>query len=191
MPYFTIGYTSFTNIAPTITGTNVTFGTRWGNHDIEFQVDTGSGYGGTWLNLTATNLIAQTFNSTTGFKLKIRATCAIASATNVITNMRVALTTTSTDQSTQLYPLTVVTLTLTGLVLNSDVVVRGAGTSTILASVDSNVSSTWDYVYQTPVAVDIDVIKPGYVPFPLVRNFTLPSTNSSLPVSQQVDRNYI
>ena len=191
MPFFSIGYTAFTNSAPTITGTNVTFSTRWGNHDIEFQIDTGAGYGGTWLNLTAANLIAQTFNSTTGFKLKIRATCAIAAATNVITNMRVALTTTSTDQETKLYPLTVVTLTLTGLVLNSDVVVRGAGTSTILASVDSNVSSTWGYVYQTPVAVDIDVIKPGYVPFPLVRNFTLPSTNSSLPVSQQVDRNYI
>jgi hypothetical protein len=190
MPFFAIGYTAFTNSAPTITGTNVTFGTRWGNHDIEFQVDTGSGYGGTWLNLTAANLIAQTFNSTTGFKLKIRATCAIAAATNVLTNLRVALTTTSTDQSTKLYPLNTFTLTLTGLVAGSDVVVRAAGGSTILASVDSNGTSTWAYVYETPVAADIDVIKPGYVPFPLVRNFTLPSTNSSLPVSQQVDRNY-
>ena len=78
MPFFAIGYTAFSNTAPTITGTNVTFGTRWGNHDIEFQVNTGSGYGGTWLNLTAANLISQTFNSTSGFKLKIRATCAIA-----------------------------------------------------------------------------------------------------------------
>lgn len=190
MPYFAVGYTAFTNSAPTITGTNVTFGTRWGNHDIEFQVNTGSGYGGTWLNLTAANLIAQAFNSTTGFKLKIRATCAIASATNVITNMRVAMTTTSSDQSTKLYPLSVVTLTLTGLVAGSDVVVRSAGTSTVLASVDANAGATWGYVYETPVAVDIDVIKPGYVPFPLVRNFTLASTDSSLPVSQQADRNY-
>lgn len=121
MPFFAIGYTAFSNTAPAITGTNVTFGTRWGNHDIEFQVNTGSGYGGTWLNLTAANLIAQTFNSTSGFKLKIRATCAIAAATNIITNIRVALTTTSSDQSTQLYPLNIATVQIDGLVTGSRV----------------------------------------------------------------------
>jgi hypothetical protein len=193
MPFFATGFTAFTNSAPTITGTNVTFsaGSTWGNHTLEFQVDTGSGYGGTWLALNAATLIGQTFNSTTGFRLKIRATCLTANAGNVLTNLRVALTTTQTDRDTKLYPLSIVTLTLTGLVAGSDVVVRSAGSSTVLASVDANAGTTWGYVYETPVAVDIDVIKPGYVPFPLVRNFTLSSTDSSLPVSQQVDRNYL
>lgn len=136
MPYFAIGYTAFTNSAPTITGTNVTFGTRWGNHDIEFQVDTGAGYGGTWLNLTAANLIAQTFNSTNGYKLKIRATCAIAAATNLITNMRVALTTTSTDQGTKLYPMSVNTVSFSGVLPGTDMVVLIAGTSTVLYQVN-------------------------------------------------------
>ena len=83
------------------------------------------------------------------------------------------------------------TLTITGLVAGSDVVVRVAGASTILASVDANAGSTWDYSYTTIQAVDIDVIKPGLVVTPLVRNFTLPSSSSSLPVSQRFDRNYL
>jgi hypothetical protein len=56
--------------------------------------------------------------------------------------------------------------------------------------VDSNAGTTWAYTYETPVAVDIDVIKPGYVVLPLVRNYTLPSSNASLPCAQQADRNY-
>lgn len=189
MPFFAIGYTAFTNSAPVITGTNVTFGTRWGNHDIEFQVDTGSGYGGTWLNLTDANLIANTFNSTTGFRLKIRATCAIASATNAITNMRVVLTTTSTDQSTKLYPLQTVSLSLTGLQTGSDVVVLQAGTSTILSQQDSILTNDFTYVYETIQNVDIGIIKPGYIPL-YIRNYPLSSSNSSLPISQTFDRNY-
>lgn len=189
MPYFAIGYTAFTNIAPTITGTNVTFGTRWGNHDIEFQIDTGSGYGGTWLNLTAANLIAQTFNGTTGFKLKVRATCAIAAATNVITNIRAAMTTTSTDQQTKLYPLSVNTITFTGLPTGFDAVVLTAGTSTVLASVDSFVGTSYAYQYEGTPTVDVGFIKPGYVPF-YIRNLTLTSVDSSIPVSLTADRNY-
>ena len=191
MPYFAVGYTAFSNVAPTVTGTNVTYSAnaRWGNHDLYFQVDTGAGYGGTWLNLTAAALIANTFNSTTGFKLKIRAVCAVAAATNAITNMRVALTSTTTDQQTKLYPLDTFTLSVTGLVSGSDVVIRSAGTSTILASVDGNVGTIWNYVYETPTNVDIDVILPGYVIVPF-RNLLVPAANSSLPVSQLVDRNY-
>lgn len=189
MPFFAVGYTAFTNIAPTITGTNVTFGTRWGNHDIEFQVDTGSGYGGTWLNLTAANLIANTFNSTTGFKLKIRATCAIAGATNVITNMRVALTTTQTDRDTKLYPLSTNTVTFTGLPSGCDVVTLTAGTSSILDQKDAQVGSTYSFTYAGAQNVDVGFIKSGYVPF-YIRNLALTTTDSSIPVSLTVDRNY-
>ena len=189
MPFFALGYTAFTNSAPTITGTNVTFGTRWGNHDIEFQINTGSGYGGSWLNLTAANLTAQTINANPGWKMKIRATCAIASATNVITNMRVAMTTTSVAQSGNLYPLNVVTLSFTGLSADSDVVVLAAGTTTELASVDANPTTSWSYVYETPQSVDIGVFKAGYVPF-YIRNYSLGTTDASLPIAQTADRNY-
>ena len=188
MPFFAIGYTAFSNTAPTITGTNVTFGTRWGNHDIEFQVNTGSGYGGTWLNLTAANLIAQTFNSTSGFKLKIRATCAIASATNLITNMRVALTTTSSDQSTKLYPLNINSVSFTGIPADTDMVVLTAGTTTVLYSLDA--ASTFVYTYSGSQTVDVGFIKQGYVPY-YIRNLSLTAVDSSIPVAMTADRNFI
>ena len=124
-----------------------------------------------------------------GFKLKIRITTLVAN-TQTIGPVYFRTLTTAASRQVQL-PLDQITLTLTGLVAGSDVVVRSAGSSTILASVDANAGSTWAYMYETPVAVDIDVIKPGYVPFPLVRNYTPAATNSSLPVAQQVDRNYL
>lgn len=191
MPFFAVGYTAFTNIAPTITGTNVTFsaGSTWGNHTLEFQVDTGSGYGGTWLALNAAALIANTFNSTTGFKLKVRATCLTANAGNVLTNLRVALTTTSTDRDTKLYPLSVNTITFTGLPTGFDAVVLTAGTSTVLASVDSFVGTSYAYQYEGTPTVDVGFIKPGYVP-QYIRNLALTSVDSSIPVSLTADRNY-
>ena len=114
MPFFAIGYTAFTNALTTSTGTNVTWtsGSAWGNHTIEFQINTGSGYGA-WTALNAVNLNAQTINSTTGFKLKIRATTLTVNAGNLLTRLAIPMTTTSTDQSTKLYPLVVVPVNVT------------------------------------------------------------------------------
>lgn len=190
MPYFAVGYTAFTNGAPTITGTNVTFGTIWGNHNIEFQVNTGAGYGGTWLNLTAANLIAQTFTSTAGFKLKIRATCAIAAATNVITNMRVAMTTTAIARKGTLYPLSVTTLNLTGLVAGSDVTILASGTETVLATQEENIGATYGYVYESLQSIDVAVYQPGYMPF-FIRNYALGAVDSTLPCAQVADPSYL
>lgn len=191
MPFFAKGYTAFTNSAPTITGTNVTYssGARWGNHDLEFQVDTGSGYGGTWLALTAANLIANTFTSTTGYKLKLRATCAVANAGNVLTNLRVAMTTTAIARKGTLYPLSINTATFTGLPTGCDVVVLTAGTSTILAQADAHPLTSYGFVYEGTPAIDIGFIKPGYVPF-YIRNLSLGSTDTSIPVALTIDRNY-
>jgi hypothetical protein len=188
MPFFAIGYTAFTNGAPTITGTNVTYGTRWGNHDIEFQVDTGSGYGGTWLNMIAANLIAQTFNSTTGFKLKIRATCAIAAATNIITNMRVAMTTTSTDQSTKLYPLSSVQTTLDSNASLTGAEIRiydmdnlpAGSLGTELAGTES-LSGTFAFTSLAANQVWIQIIQTGYQEFG--QSFTVPSLDSTLSLT--------
>lgn len=186
MPYFAIGITALANSALSLVGTNA------GNLSYEFQYDIGAGYNGTWLTANATNFTAVgAIDPAVGIKIKLRVTCVTANASNALTNIRITTVTTSTAQSTNLYPLDTITLTLTGLVSGSDVVVRAAGTSTILASVDSNAGTTWAYVYETPVAIDVDVIKPGYVPKPLLRNYTPSAQDSSLPVSQLLDRNYI
>jgi len=190
--YFVKGCTALTNTAPIVTGTNVTYssGARWGNHDIYYQIDTGSGYGGTWKDLTATNLSGETITASTGFKLKYRIVCDTASTTNAITYIRITTTSTLASQTDNLYPLDTIPLTITGLISGSDVVIYKHSDLSVLDSVDANGSTTWNYVYETVQAIDIGVFMAGYVPF-YIRNYTLASSAASLPVAQVVDRAYL
>lgn len=82
----------------------------------------------------------------------------------------------------------IIQLTLTGFIAGSDVVILAAGTSTVRNSVDS--VSSYVYSYQTVEAVDICLFKAGYIPL-YIRNYTLGSSNASLPISQVIDRFYI
>lgn len=116
-PYFIKGHTALANIAPTLTGTLTA------NLTMQYQIDTGSGYGAL-KTLSAANLSGETITATGGFKLKIVATCATANATNALLNIRIATVTTSAAQSTNLYPLATVQLTLTGLIAGSRVYIR-------------------------------------------------------------------
>lgn len=81
------------------------------------------------------------------------------------------------------------TLTITDFPAGADVVVLQAGTSTVLASVDANPTTSWGYAYSTLQNVDIGVILPGYVP-KYVRNYALQATSTSLPIPLSADRNY-
>lgn len=82
------------------------------------------------------------------------------------------------------------TLTLTGLVSGSDIVILEAGTSTIRTQIDAHGSTSYGYGYTDPgTAVDIGILKPGYVPL-YIRNFTLSASDASLPIAQVSDRNY-
>jgi hypothetical protein len=82
-----------------------------------------------------------------------------------------------------------VALTITNVVSGSDIVVLQAGTETVLDQIDQNIGSSWIYNYQIITVVDIFVSKAGYVPF-YIRNYSLPSNNASLPITQIIDRNY-
>jgi|SRR3972149_7158303 len=83
------------------------------------------------------------------------------------------------------------TLTLTGLVTLSDIVILNAGTSTERVNVNENSGTTYGYGYtDSGSSVDICVFKAGYIPF-FIRAYTLPTSNSSLPINQVVDRNYL
>lgn len=85
------------------------------------------------------------------------------------------------------------TLTITGVVSGSDVVILTAGTTTQLAANDgaTNAVTSFQYSYSYSVGtyVDIAVYKAGYVPY-IVRNYLLENANASIPVAQVVDRNY-
>lgn len=183
MPYFALGHTALANVAPTVSGTNVA------NHALQFQADTGSGWSA-WADLTGPNLAAVgAINPATGIKLKVRATVTVASASNLLTYIRIDTVTDATSQQIQ-YPLPkIAALTLTNLQLGSDIVILQAGTETELINVDANPATTFVYDYDVPTTVDIGVFKAGFVPF-YVRGYTLASTNATLPIAQVADRNY-
>lgn len=181
--------TGFSNTAPTITGTNT------GNHSFEYQIDTGSGYGGTWKTLNGANLSAETVLPSVGYKLKFKIECTIANNSNLISFVRCDTTSTLADQVNNLYPLDTISLVLTGLKTEllygesgSDVVIYAAGTTTVRASADKVTGFT--YNYETPEVIDIGVFKKGYLPL-YIRNLSLGSLNSSLPIAQQLDRAYL
>jgi hypothetical protein len=180
-PHYVKGYTAFENIAPTMSGGTI------GQYTLEYALDTGSGYGA-WKTLSAANLITESI-SPTGFKMKMRITTT-ATNTTAITFVRVYMQSSWSAMATNLYPLDTITLTLTGLVAGSDIVILQAGTETELANVDANPASSYNFVYEVPQAVDIMVYKRGYIPFG-IRNYALSSTNSSLPIAQVADRNYL
>ena len=71
----------------------------------------------------------------------------------------------------------------------SDVVIIQSGTNNVLAEIDSNPTSSYVYTYEASHSIDIGIIKGGYVPL-YIRNYTLPTSDSSFPVAQVVDRNY-
>lgn len=190
--YFAKGHTGFLNTAPVVTGTNVTYasGPDWGNHDIYYQIDKGSGYGGSWQDFTAANLSAETgIDPAIGFKLKYRIVCDTASDTNAITYIRIETTSNATAQEENLYPLDTIKLTLTDLQSGSDIVFLEAGTETELINVDNNSGTTYDFIYETPETVDIGVFKIGYIPLK-IRNYELGSVDGTLSVLQIQDRNY-
>lgn len=193
MPYYCLGHTAFATTAIGVTGTNVTYvsGSTWGNHTLEFQIDinNGSGFNGSWTALTSTNLRTFTIDPSLGFKLKIRATTFTAAAGNVLTAIRIYTESTDAAQDNY-YPISVNNVSFTGLPTGTDVVVLSAGTTTILAQVDSNPTSTYTYTYSGAQSIDVGFIKPGYVP-QYIRGLSLTTVDSSIPVALMSDRNYV
>jgi len=109
MPYYMLGHTAFQNTAPTKTGTNT------GNFSYEYQIDINdeNGWNGTWKTLDGATLSAETgIDPLLGFKLKLKATCTSASATNALTYIRMDTYTSAGAQVSGLYPLDVVNITL-------------------------------------------------------------------------------
>lgn len=129
------------------------------------------------------------FSAATGATLKVRATVTTANASNAISFISIPAETDSTSQQTQYSMAVGVTLTLTGLVSGSDIVILDAGTETERVNVDANSGTTYAYSFTTGGDVDICVYKAGYVPY-TIRAYTLPATDGSLPIAQQIDRNY-
>lgn len=83
------------------------------------------------------------------------------------------------------------TLTLTGLISGSDIVILTAGTTTERVNVDAYAGTNYNfsYLYTANDYVDITVYKQGYAPF-AIRNYLLANADGSVPISQVSDRNF-
>jgi len=190
MPYYALGHTQFANSALVMAGGTAT------NYAYEFAIDKNDGAG--WSTMTTANYTATTLgtalnaigalDASKGFKLRLKVTT-ITTNTTAITSVYMTTVSTTTAQDYQ-YPLDVITLTLTGLVAGSDIVILNAGTETERVNVDTNPTASYNYVYETTGNVDIKCYKRGFIPFSIM-NYALSSTNASLPVAQVADRNYI
>jgi hypothetical protein len=122
-PYWIKGITGLGNVVPVVTGTNVTYSAnaRWGNHDLYFQIDTGSGWNGSWINFTQANIATYTtIDPAVGVKFKFRAVCATANTGNLLTYVKFSTVSTINAQG-NLYPLDVATVRVSGLVTGTRV----------------------------------------------------------------------
>ena len=85
-----------------------------------------------------------------------------------------------------------VSLTLNGLQPNSDIVILQAGTTNQLVDINENPDTdyVYSYSYTANTRIDVGVFLAGYIPY-YVRGYLLEATDSSLPISQAFDRNFI
>jgi hypothetical protein len=167
-----------------------------GNYRFEYAIDKNDGNG--YSTLTSSSYTAAALatalngltgiDSSKGFKLKLKISTTTGNTT-AITSVYVLTNSSTTAQDYQ-YPLDTNTVTFTGLPTGCDAVVLTAGTSTILDQKDSLGTTSYAYTYSGAQTVDVGFLKPGYVPY-YIRNLSLGTTDSSIPVSLSLDRNYL
>lgn len=103
-PYWIKGIDSFQNSAPTITtSTNMT---------VEYQIDTGAGWNGSWKTFDAANLFGETVDEVAGFRFKIKCSANATNAANLLTVLYALTSSNTTAQGIQ-YPLDLVTTAVT------------------------------------------------------------------------------
>ena len=188
-PEYIIGHTGFQNSALVMAGGTV------GNYRFEYSIDKNDGNG--YSSMTASSYtaaaLATALNGLTGidaskgFKLRLKVSTTTGNTT-AITSVYLLTNSSTTTQDYQ-YPLDVNTATFTGLPTGCDAVVLTAGTSTILDQKDALGTTSYTYTYSGAQTVDVGFLKPGYVPY-YIRNLSLGTTDSSIPVSLTADRNY-
>lgn len=172
--------TSFRNVTPVMSGGTIA------NYTLTYAIDTGSGYGA-FKSLTGANLAAEAIPAG-GFKMKLSILTATTN-TLAITFLRLFTLNDPVVNAANPYPLDTNTVSFTGLPTGCDAVVLTAGSTTILDQKDAMAGTSYSYTYSGAQTIDIGFIKPGYVPF-YIRNLALTTSDSSIPVSLVVDRNY-
>jgi len=103
-PYAIKGHTAFQNAAIQVSAT--------GSYTYEYDLNTGSGFSGSWTTINGANLSAETI-SPAGFGFKVRITATATNASAAIKGLAVLTNTTLADQAANLYPLDTVPVVIT------------------------------------------------------------------------------
>jgi hypothetical protein len=122
-----------------------------------------------------------------GFPLRLRIVTVTANATP-ITAITLCTSSTAASRAFQ-YPLDSNTVTFSGLPVGCDAFTLVAGGTTLLDQKDSLAGSSYSYTYSGAQTVDVGLFKTGYVPY-YIRNLSLGTTDTTIPVSLTPDRNF-
>lgn len=156
-PYFMLGHTGFQNAVAVMGGGTI------GDYSLEFQANTGSGFGA-WAALTGANLAAVGAFPSTGVKLKVRITTTTTNST-AITSLYLLTTSTTTAQETQLYPLDTFPVSVNGLIADSQVKVTRTDNDAVLFNGNSGAGSTVSFETDYAGEVAIEARKASAAPY--------------------------
>lgn len=183
--YWIKGHTGFQNVNPTLTGNTAGL-------VVYYDLDTGSGFTGNWTQATGANLSAETI-SPTGFKIKLKIVQqSTGQTTSALSGVLIQTTSTLAAQTDNQYPLDTVTLGFEGLKPGSEVrayVGTDPETAVEIGGTESVGGTTFSFQHSSSGQEGyIAIFAMGYNPLIIPRTYAY--TDSTLLISQVVDRNY-
>lgn len=152
-PWTVLGHTAFQNAAIEVSAV--------GSYTYEYDLDTGSGFSGSWQTINGANLSAETI-SPAGFRFKIRITATATNASAAIKGLAVLTNTTLAAQAANYYPLDTVPVEITvtdiatgSPIAGASVFLREVGGATIIQGVTNGSGViTGEYAGSVPQAVE-------------------------------------
>ena len=179
------GHTGFQNSAPTIGGTVTGIA-------ITYDLDTGSGFSGTWKTLSGANLSAETI-SPTGFKMRLKFTqTGTGNTSTAVGYVKINTISTLEAQTDNVFPLDTNTLSFTGLATGSEVrcyVGTDPATAVEIGGTESAGSSSFTFSHSSGgQAGYIVILAMGYQPIRF--DYTYKTSDDSILIQPVIDRNY-
>jgi hypothetical protein len=164
-----------------VTALTTTTITSSGNLAFTYDVDTGTGFSGTYRTLNNTNLASETV-SATGFKLRVRAT-ATATSTNTVTALVINATTSTSDVQSNYYPIMEPKIKITGVTTGSTLAfIRVSDGKVLYISDASSTTITMRPGWYDDTATLLRARKAGYSSYSLP--YPLTYKDDSIPIFQ-------
>jgi hypothetical protein len=184
------GHTGFVNSSFTSANFNGSNGVT-----VQYDLDTGSGFSGTWKTATGANLSTETGISPSGFRMRLRLLQpSNPTSAGGYTWISFATTTSIQAQADNLHTLDTVTLGFEGLIPGSEVRayvgnVNDASNAVEIGGVESTTGDTWSFTHSSSGQSGyIVILAMGYQPVVIPRTYAY--TDSTLLIQPVVDRNY-